>query len=42
LYQVQKVGGVTALEYWIPSEDLASFNSNIVRAIELAATFRKS
>jgi len=40
-YQVQKVGGATALEYWIPAEDLGAFNVNIVGAIELVATFRK-
>jgi hypothetical protein len=39
-YTVQKVGGTTALEYWIPSEDLDRFNSNIVGPIELVATFR--
>jgi hypothetical protein len=41
-YQVQKVGGATALEYWVPAEDLASFNANIVRPIQVVATFRKS
>jgi hypothetical protein len=41
-YQVQKVGGATALEYWIPAEDLASFNSNLVGPIELVATFRRN
>jgi hypothetical protein len=39
-YTVQKVGGKTALEYWIPAEDLEAFNQNIVGAIELIATFR--
>jgi hypothetical protein len=39
-YTVQKVGGATALEYWIPSEDLNEFNANIVGLIELIATFR--
>ena len=39
-YTVQKVGGTTALEYWIPSEDLNEFNVNIVGPIELIATFR--
>jgi hypothetical protein len=39
-YTVQKVGGATALEYWIPSEDLDAFNENIVGSIELIATFR--
>ena len=41
-YQVQKVGGFTALEYWIPAEHLSAFNGNIVGAIELVATFRKN
>jgi hypothetical protein len=41
-YQVQKVGGSTALEYWIPAEDLGAINANIVGAIELVATFRKN
>lgn len=41
-YQIQKVGGATALEYWIPAEDLAAFNDNIVGPIVLIATFRKS
>ena len=40
-YQVQKVGGATALEYWIPAEDLTLLNSNILGPIELIATFRK-
>jgi hypothetical protein len=39
-YQVQKVGGMSALEYWIPAEDLDNFNSNIVGTIELISTFR--
>jgi len=39
-YKMQKVGGATALEYWIPSEDLPRFNENIVGNIELIATFR--
>jgi hypothetical protein len=33
-FQVQKVGGATALEYWIPAERLAEFNDNIVGVIE--------
>lgn len=39
-YTVQKVGDKSALEYWIPAEDLAAFNANIVGQIELIATFR--
>jgi hypothetical protein len=34
-FQVQKVGGETALEYWIPAELLKQFNENIVGAIEV-------
>lgn len=41
-YKVQKVGGATALEYWIPAEDLERFNENITGAIELIATYRAS
>jgi hypothetical protein len=39
-YKIQKVGGATALEYWIPSEDLPQFNQNIIGKIKLIATFR--
>jgi hypothetical protein len=38
-YEVHKVGGKTALEYWIPAEELAAFNDSIVGKIELIATF---
>ena len=38
-FQVQKVGGASALEYWIPAEDLERFNENIVGEIERIATF---
>jgi hypothetical protein len=34
-FQVQKVGGATALEYWIPAEELTEFNANIVGVIEV-------
>lgn len=37
-FEVQKVGSATALEYWIPAEQLAEFNENIVGQIELVAT----
>jgi hypothetical protein len=39
-YTVQKVGGATDLEYWIPSVELEAFNQSIVGPIELIATFR--
>lgn len=38
-FQVQKVGGVTALEYWIPAEQLTDFNANIVGSIELLSRY---
>jgi hypothetical protein len=39
-YEVHKVGSATALEYWIPAEELEMFNENIVGKIENIATFR--
>lgn len=39
-YDVQTVGGSEHLEYWIPAEDLAEFNQNIVGAIEVIAEYR--
>ena len=39
-YEVQQVGGRTILEYWIPAEDLAELNANIVGRIEVVAEFR--
>ncbi len=41
-YTVQKVGSATALEYWVPAEDLAAFNLHIVGQIELIATYRSA
>jgi len=38
-YEVHQVGGRTILEYWIPAEDLADLNVNIVGLIELVAEF---
>jgi hypothetical protein len=38
-YQVQKVGGLSHTEYWIPAEDLAEFNRNIVGQITVIAEF---
>jgi hypothetical protein len=38
-YQVHQAGGQTILEYWIPAEDLAALNANIVGTIELVAEF---
>ena len=38
-YEVQKVGSASALEYWIPAEELQVFNENIVGTIEVIATY---
>jgi len=40
-YEVQKVGGSSHLEYWIPAEELSAFNENIAGAIEVIAEFRR-
>jgi hypothetical protein len=39
-YRVQRVGAAIHTEYWIPAEDLARFNQNIVGQIEVIAEFR--
>jgi hypothetical protein len=39
-YSVQDAGGQRYQEYWIPAEDLTTFNSNIVGPIEVIAEFR--
>jgi hypothetical protein len=36
---IHTVGGAEHQEYWIPAEDLAEFNSNIVGPIEVVAEF---
>ena len=41
-YEVHTVGGSIHQEYWIPAEDLAEFNRNIVGRIEVVAEFRSS
>jgi hypothetical protein len=38
-YGVQKAGGSTHTEYWIPAEDLAAFNEAIVGEIQVVAEF---
>ena len=38
-YDVQTVGSRVHQEYWIPAEDLAEFNRNIVGPIEVIAEF---
>lgn len=39
-YEVQTVGGKQHQEYWIPAEDLAELNENIVGKIEVIAEYR--
>jgi len=38
-YEIHQVGGRAILEYWIPAEDLAKLNANIVGPIELVAEY---
>ena len=38
-YPVQTVGGSSHKELWIPAEELAAFNDNIVGEIEVIAEF---
>lgn len=38
-YRVEEAGGRAHQEYWIPAEDLPTFNENIVGAIEIIAEF---
>jgi len=38
-YTVQQAGGRDVLEYWIPAEDLAEFNANIVGPIREKARY---
>jgi hypothetical protein len=38
-YEVKQAGGREHLEYWIPAEDLPSFNEAIVGQIEVIAEF---
>jgi hypothetical protein len=39
-YPVQKVGSAIHQELWIPAEDLAEMNRNIVGKIEIVAEFK--
>jgi hypothetical protein len=41
-YPVQNAGGKDLQEYWIPAEDLAEFNQNIVGPIEVIRHFRSA
>ncbi len=38
-YEIQQAGGRTIVEYWIPAEDLAELNDNIVGKIEVTDVF---
>jgi len=38
-FDVQKVGSASALEYWIPAEQLPEFNRNIVGPIEIVSQY---
>ncbi len=40
-YDLQTVGNQTHQEYWIPAEDLDSFNQHIVGKIEVSAEFHQ-
>ena len=40
-YQPQTVGGASHQEYWIPAEELAEFNKNIIGKIEVISEFRE-
>ena len=41
-YDVHEAGGRDLLEYWIPAEDLAAFNANIVGSIRVIHEFRSN
>ena len=40
-YPVQKVGSLIQQELWIPAEDLAEMNQNIVGLIEVIAEYKR-
>jgi hypothetical protein len=40
-HEVRQAGGRTILEYWIPGEDLAEFNTNIASLITVTAKYRR-
>lgn len=39
-YEVHNVGGLIHNEFWIPSDELDEFNSNIIGQIEIVKVFR--
>jgi len=40
VYEIQQVGGSLHTEYWIPAEELETFNANLVGKIEVIHEFR--
>jgi hypothetical protein len=38
-YAVHQVGGRDILEYWIPAEELDTFNANLIGPIEVVAEY---
>ena len=40
-YETHQVGGRAIIEYWIPAEDLAALNANIVGLIEVVAEYHR-
>ena len=40
-YPVQTVGDRTCIELWVPAEELAEFNANIVGLIEVIAEYKR-
>lgn len=40
LYQIHKVGGDIHTEWWIPAEELAELNDNIVGKIEVIGAYK--
>jgi hypothetical protein len=38
-FKMQTVGGAMHTEYWVPAEELAEFNANIVGLIEVIEEF---
>jgi hypothetical protein len=40
-YQVRNAGGARFQEYWIPAEELAEFNQNLIGPIEVVRKFSR-
>ncbi|HEY7126678.1 MAG TPA: hypothetical protein VH540_22260 [Ktedonobacterales bacterium] len=41
-YEIHQAGSPAHMEYWIPAEDLAEFNRNLIGTIEIIAEFHSS